>query len=238
MFEDSLVESTGRIRMNARRYLAGSLLAQAALLSLLILLPYFFPEALPRKFLSISLVTPPPPPPAPAPVARVTSAPSSAPEMLGLTLIAPPRIQHGWHTILDTAPPGIGVPGAVGSHGGVNPLSGLSLPPPPAPHVRPAQSGGPVHISEGVAAGQLLVPIQPQYPAIARATRTEGTVVVAAVISTQGRIESLRVLSGPPLLVGAAVSAIRQARYRPWTLNGQPVEVETTIRIVFTLGNS
>jgi protein TonB len=63
-------------------------------------------------------------------------------------------------------------------------------------------------------------------------------VVVAATISTTGRIESLRVLSGPPLLVAAATDAIRQARYRPWTLNGEPVEVETTINVVFSLGST
>jgi protein TonB len=68
--------------------------------------------------------------------------------------------------------------------------------------------------------------------------RVQGTVVVSALISTTGHIESLRVLSGPPLLVNAAVDAIRQARYRPWTLNGEPVEVETTINVVFSLGDT
>jgi protein TonB len=67
--------------------------------------------------------------------------------------------------------------------------------------------------------------------------RVQGTVVVAATISITGRIENLRVLSGSPILVPAAVDAIRQARYRPWTLNGEPVEVETTINIVFSLGS-
>jgi hypothetical protein len=134
MFEDSLIESTGRIRIHARRYLAGSLLAEALLLSLFVLLPCFFPEALPRKFLSISLVTPSPPPAAPSPIGLTRAAPSSAPEMLGSTLVAPSRIQHGWHPILDAVPPGIGVPGADlgGAPGGVNPLSRLALPPSPA----------------------------------------------------------------------------------------------------------
>ncbi len=103
---------------------------------------------------------------------------------------------------------------------------------------QPAKPAGPLRVSAGVAAGQLIVPIQPQYPAIARQIRLQGTVVVSAIIATDGRIESLRVLSGPPLLVNAAVEAIRQARYRPWQLNGEPVEVETTINVVFSFGNN
>jgi protein TonB len=83
-----------------------------------------------------------------------------------------------------------------------------------------------------------MVPIRPHYPAIALATRTQGTVVVSALIGTDGRISSLRVLGGPAILVPAAVDAIRQARYRPWTLNSEPVEVETTVNIVFSLGNN
>lgn len=114
---------------------------------------------------------------------------------------------------------------------------GLSTPPPVIP-VHPARPTGPLHVSSGVAAGQLIVPIQPHYPAIALATRTQGTVIVAATISIDGHVESLRVLSGPPLLVNAATEAIRQARYRPWKLNGEPVEVDTTINVVFSLGGS
>ncbi|HEX4036658.1 MAG TPA: TonB family protein [Acidobacteriaceae bacterium] len=236
MFEDSLVESAGRIRIHARRYVAGSFLTEAALLSTLVLLPYFFPEALPRRFLSVPLMTPPPPPAAPAPLVR--AAPAQATEFLGAMLVAPGRIPHTWHTVVDPAPPGAGIPDFGGPQGATNPLSALGPLAPPTPRIRPARPSGPMRISEGVAAGQLIVPIQPQYPAIARAAGIQGTVTVAAVISTGGRIESLRVLSGPPLLVTAAVSAIRQARYRPWTLNRQAVEIETTIRVVFSLGHS
>ena len=91
-------------------------------------------------------------------------------------------------------------------------------------------------MSSGVAAGQLLVPIQPAYPAIAKAARIQGTVVVLATISKSGTIENLRVVSGPPMLQSAATEAIQKARYRPFMLNNEPVEVETTINVVFTLG--
>jgi protein TonB len=82
----------------------------------------------------------------------------------------------------------------------------------------------------------LLAPIRPVYPAIARAARVEGTVVVEAVISRAGRIESLRVVSGPAMLQGAAMDAIREARYRPYRLNGEAVDVQTTITVNFRMG--
>ena len=107
--------------------------------------------------------------------------------------------------------------------------------PPSAPRFKPARPRGPLRVSGGLAAGRLLVPIQPVYPAIAREAHIQGTVVVEAIISTSGRIENTHVVSGPPLLVQAALNAIQQARYRPFLLNNQPIEVETTIRVVFTL---
>lgn len=83
--------------------------------------------------------------------------------------------------------------------------------------------------------GMLIKQVQPIYPAIAQQTHTEGKVVLVAVIDTQGRIEKLRALSGHPFLVGAAMDAVQQWRYRPYILNGQPVEVETQITVNFTL---
>jgi len=94
-----------------------------------------------------------------------------------------------------------------------------------------------MHVSTGVMAGQLLQPIRPEYPMIARLSRTEGTVVVQAVISKSGRIESARVVSGPGVLQAAALQAVREARYRPFLLNGLPTEVETTVSINFRLGD-
>lgn len=82
----------------------------------------------------------------------------------------------------------------------------------------------------------LLSPIKPVYPAIARAARISGTVVVEAVISKAGTIESLRVLNGPDMLRAAALDAIRAARYRPYLLNGEPTEVQTTFTVNFRMG--
>jgi periplasmic protein TonB len=93
----------------------------------------------------------------------------------------------------------------------------------------------PVRISAGVSAGMLVMPIRPVYPAIAKAAGLQGAVVVEAVISKSGQIESLRVVSGPEMLRRAAVEAIQMARYEPFRLNGEPTEVQTTITVDFRM---
>ncbi len=84
---------------------------------------------------------------------------------------------------------------------------------------------------------QLISRIEPRYPALALQTRTEGVVRLHAVISRDGRITSLDVLSGHPLFVKAALEAVSQWRYRSTMLNGEPVEVETSIKVIFQLHN-
>jgi protein TonB len=101
--------------------------------------------------------------------------------------------------------------------------------------VLPPAAARPLPISAGVSAGMLIVPIRPIYPAIAKAAGVQGTVVIEAVISRAGKIESLHVLSGPPMLQRAAIDSIKDARYRPYRLNGEPTQVETTITINFRL---
>ena len=107
----------------------------------------------------------------------------------------------------------------------------VTVGPPAAP-----ASSAPIPVSSGVSAGNLIAPIHPEYPQIAKITHIEGTVVIDAIISRSGSIESARVLSGPPMLQSAALAAVRQARYRPFLLNGQPTEVQTTITINFHMG--
>jgi protein TonB len=93
-----------------------------------------------------------------------------------------------------------------------------------------------INISAGVAVGMLIQKTIPVYPPIAKAARVSGTVVLQATISKNGTIENLRVMSGPAMLQQAAQDAVRQWRYRPYLLNNEPVEVETTVNVVFTLG--
>jgi TonB family protein len=101
-----------------------------------------------------------------------------------------------------------------------------------------AQSGNApkqVNISAGVAVGMLLQKTNPVYPPIAMAARVSGTVVLQALISKTGTIENLRVISGPAMLQQASLDAVRTWRYRPYLLKGEPVEVQTTINVIFSL---
>jgi protein TonB len=121
-----------------------------------------------------------------------------------------------------------GVPG--GAMGGVlGGIVGSSLPP---PKVAPPQK---IRVSSGVVAGNKISGANPSYPAIARTARIQGTVVLQATISKQGTIIGLHAVSGPPMLYQAALDAVQQWRYKPYILNGDAVEVETTIQVNFTL---
>jgi len=91
-----------------------------------------------------------------------------------------------------------------------------------------------VALSSGVASGLLIQKTLPVYPAIAKAAQVAGTVVLQATISKAGTIQNLHVLSGPSMLRQSALDAVGTWRYRPYLLNGQPVEVETTVSVVFT----
>ncbi len=74
------------------------------------------------------------------------------------------------------------------------------------------------------------------YPPIAKAAHVQGAVILHAIISKQGTIENLQVVSGPPMLVNSAMDAVKRWRYKPYLLNGEPTEVETTITVNFTFG--
>jgi protein TonB len=121
------------------------------------------------------------------------------------------------------APGGIlgGMPGGAGTGPKIN--------------VEPPKPKGPTRISGGVMAGQILQKTTPVYPPIARAAHVGGTVVLHAIIGKDGSIQNLSVISGPPMLVGAATDAVRQWRYKPYLLNGDPTEVDTTITVNFNL---
>ena len=100
-------------------------------------------------------------------------------------------------------------------------------PPPPAPAA--------IRVGGGVQSAKLIFAPKPAYPALGRATRTQGTVKIQALIGRDGLIRNLQVISGPPLLITAAVEAVRQWRYQPTLLNAEPVEVITEIDVNFTL---
>jgi periplasmic protein TonB len=108
---------------------------------------------------------------------------------------------------------------------------------PVVPVAAPPAVIAPVHISH-ISEGNLVHKILPAYPPLARSARIQGQVVLQAMISKQGSIENLRVLAGHPMLVPAAIEAVRQWRYRPYVLNNEPVEVETQITVNFSLAGN
>jgi protein TonB len=95
-----------------------------------------------------------------------------------------------------------------------------------------------IAVSQGVAEGLLISKVVPRYPAIARGARVEGVVTLGATIGKAGTLENVRVVNGHPLLVSSAVEAVKQWRYTPYKLNGQPVPAETTIVVKFRLNDS
>jgi protein TonB len=105
----------------------------------------------------------------------------------------------------------------------------------PAEEIKKNGERRPLKLSEPIVQAQLISRVEPRYPPLAAQIHLQGTVLLHAIISRDGTITSLEVVNGHPLLVQAALDAVRQWRYRPTMLNGEPVEVETTITVIFQL---
>lgn len=99
-----------------------------------------------------------------------------------------------------------------------------------------SDAGQRVPVSAGVIAGNRIGGKNPKYPSKAKKAGVQGTVVLRAIISASGQMEELCVVQGPAMLQQPAFDAVRTWRYKPYTLNGQPVKVETQVNVVFTLG--
>ena len=239
MFADSFCDSGWSNGSHRGWTTLVSFALQALVVSCLLLLPLLYTQGLPRLTLLSPLLAPAPPaalPPAP-PRVNTTAAQSN---IMGIRLLAPSEIPRTVNMVTETvAPPPMLDPGAIGiSHGTGDPNgrgsvlnsimgSGQVLPPPPPVVRHPPVS----YMMEG----NLILRIQPDYPSLARQARIQGLVVLRAMISREGAIENLQVLSGHPMLVRAAMDAVRQWRYRPYVLNGEPVEVETEVKVNFVL---
>jgi periplasmic protein TonB len=243
MFEDSLFESGGVLKTKRPAATAVSLALQSALVAGLAALPLLYTEALPKVSLT-SLVAPGPPagPPAPArpEVARRAARPRAS-DMVGQKLRAPQaipqriaHIEESEAPVPEIPPSGPGVPGGTGPAEG-NALNAIVNLTPPAVAPKPSVSS-PLRVSQGVAQGFLVHQVKPVYPPLARQARIQGTVLLQAIIGKDGSIDRLRLVSGHPMLAPAAIEAVRQWRYRPYMLNGAPVEVETEITVNFVLG--
>src|SRR6202008_4084985 len=233
MFEDMVVSSPHPTKTNKPWTVVVSMIAQTIFLAILILIPLIYTEALPKTMMATMLTAPPPPPPPPPPPVQtqVVHVKPQVHLMDAGKLVQPKAIPHDIKIIKEDAPDvnaGMagGVPGGV--IGGV--IGGMGgAPPPPKPTATRIRQGG------AVQAAKLVNKVQPVYPPLARQTRISGTVRLHALISKTGQVEQLEVISGHPLLVRAAMDAVQQWRYQPTLLNGEPVEVDTTIDVIFSL---
>jgi protein TonB len=242
-----LVRSAMKTGEWKRAAIPAAYVLEATLVSALVLAPLIHTQALSRFEWGTRWLAPPLPPPPPsgrgAPAHPRTTPRRTAPSLLEVPPVIPPHVVtlNEEPTPQGIADPGgtIGVPygwpegspvGVIGS-----PFSGPSTPPPPAPLARREQKNVRIRVGGQVEAARIIFQPRPDYPKLAQIARAQGTVRLEAIIDKDGTIKNLRVLSGPPLLVRAAVEAVTRWRYQPTLLNGEPVEVITDIDVNFAL---
>jgi periplasmic protein TonB len=255
MFEQTFVQ-TGKT--NKTWTVVVSALIQVGLLIVAVILPMVYFDVLPAATLSSFLVAPPPPPPPPPPpaAAPVIKQVKIIPRQFDAGKLMTPKAIPKEIAVIkeDELPPAAsgvggvvgGVPGGVagGAPGGVlgsilTQTNALAPPPPPPPPPKKAEAPPPpkrLQIGGNVQAALLIDGPKPTYPPLAKQARISGVVHLHAFISKEGTIQSLSVIPpAHPLLAPAALEAVRRWRYKPTLLNGEPVEVETTIDVSFML---
>ena len=246
MFEQSLLELATKGTKKNPWTIVVSFIFESILVGVMILIPLIYTEALPKQQLLTFLIAPPPPPPPPPPpaaapvkVVRVVremddgrlTAPKEIPKEIAMIKEEdlPPPVSAG---VVGGVPGGMagGSPGGV--IGGIISSTPVAPPPPPPPKVEPPKR---IRVGGQVQSAMAISRPNPIYPPLAKQARIQGTVRLEAEISKQGTIEALKVISGHPLLVQAALDAVKQWRYKPTILNNEPVAVATTIDVNFTL---
>jgi periplasmic protein TonB len=237
MFNELLESTAKKKNTNKTWTMFFSTLVQALILGVLVLLPLMHTEALPKAMLSIDLVAPLPPPPPSAQLAKAPVRPGVRLIQSGILhepIAIPKRVVFFNEPELPpdvTNSPSLNgafanIPGQ-----GIIGSNGPALPTPPKPI-------GPTRIKQGgvVTAASVLSQTRPVYSTLARMAHIQGNVVLHAIIGKDGKVEQLEVISGHPLLVQSALDAVKQWVYKPTLLNGDPVEVDTTITVTFTMG--
>ena len=238
MFDDLLESTNQKKKTNKGWSVILSGLVQTLILGILVLIPLIYTEALPKAMLSTLLIAPPPPPPPPPPPQVVKTVIKPVARLIQSGKLMQPRAIPKEVAVFKEAelPPDVisntGTAGGVfGGIPGQGIIGGAALPPPP-------KAAAPSRIKQGgnVTAASILTQTKPVYPALARQARIQGSVVLHAIIDKDGKVAQLEVVSGHQLLVQAALDAVKQWRYKPTLLNGDPVEVDTTITVTFTMG--
>ena len=248
MFENALLESSPRRVSVLRRipYLL-AYVVESIIVGLLVLLPLIYTQALPRDGLTSGVCLLPPRGQPPGPVwgrpMRTLHRPAVDPFQAPIRI--PPRVVQITEAIAPPEvhiPPGLWIPGTPsGLGGGSGYVPGgvpwgqePTLPPPPVARTAPRPRTI-LRLSKGVVAARLLYQPKPVYPQLAIMARIQGTVILQAIISKDGSVQELKVLSGHPLLVRAAIDAVKTWRYQPTLLNDEPVDLLTEIEVNFSL---
>ncbi len=249
MLENSLFESRDRNIGRKPVTVVVSAIVHVATITVLVLIPLIQIQAITIPPIAPSVVAPRIETPKPVKVfsaqphtqkftrtdSNILTAPESIPERIAFVEevtsptigLLPPAATNGLSPLLrDALNAGDEV---------APPVSPPSPPPPPLPPPPPITQAERIRQGGDVQAANLIYQVNPVYPWLARQTRVQGAVVMEAVINKEGSIESLRVITGHPLLNQAALDAVKQWRYRPTMLNGEPVEVITTVTVTFTL---
>lgn len=235
---DQLVESTDKKKTNKVWSFWLSAVVQALILFVLILIPLIYTSALPKALLNSTFLAAPPPPPPPPPPPAVVHVVHQKPVFQN-KFVEPTVIPKKIEKIVQQPQPDVGMVGGVvggvpgGSTGGV--MGGIigGVAGGPAPPPKPT---APLRVGGAVMSAKLIYGPSPQYPQIAKMAHVSGTVVLHAIIAEDGTIQSLTFVTGPALLRQAAMETVRTWRYQPTQLDGQAVKVDTTISVVFTLG--
>ncbi len=248
MFEQSLLDLQAT-KTKTKYTVFVSFVFESIGIAIFILIPLIYTEVLPGYQLTSLFVAPPPPPP-PAPPPPVVKVQKVIPrEFDAGKLMQPKAIPKKVQIIEESeAPPssaiaGVvgGVPGGVagGAVGGVigGIISSAPIAAPPPPKVEAPKPVAPQRIRVGgnVQKANLIFQPKPNYPPLAKQARIQGVVKLNAIIDKEGTIQQLTVASGHPLLIPSALEAVKQWKYKPTLLNGEPVEVITQIDVNFTL---
>jgi periplasmic protein TonB len=238
MFDEMIVSGNkGEMARTHKPWSVGlSVIIQVTIIAALALIPLVYTQALPKAMLTTFLTAPPPPAPPPPPQQAVVKQVQPKKTFAVNQTVAPTMIPKKVEIVQDEAAPAVnpsdapGIAGGTGDVlGGVGTGAAPSLPPPPAAPKR-------IMVGGDVQAAALINKVTPDYPPIAKTAHVTGTVVLRAIIAKDGSIERLQYVSGPSLLMQSAMNAVKEWRYRPTMLNGQPVEVDTTVDVVFSLG--
>ena len=247
MLENSLFESRGRIKTRKPVTVVVSTMAHVVTIGVLVLIPLIQTQAITIPPPDSSLLAPRIEAPQPVEVfvaqprvqrytqtdPNILTAPESIPDkILYVDEPTKPNVAGSLPTVATNDISNL-LLGAL--NGGSEVVTPVAPTPPPLPPSPPIIKAEPIRQGGNVQAANLIHQVNPIYPPLARQARVQGVVVMEAVISKEGSIESLRVVTGHPLLNQAALDAVKQWKYRPTLLNGEPVEVITTVTVTFNL---